>query len=604
MRDDVGWAAKGATMRYLRYALLGLLVVAAMFIDSSSATASPGITTRVSVDSSGNQGDDASFHGVISGNGRFVAFASRATNLVPGDTNDTSDVFVHDRQTGITERVSVDSDGNQGDGPSQRPFSPPALSEDGRFVAFVSGATNLVPGDTNGAYDVFVHDRDTGATTRVSVSSEGIQGAKDSAEIAISGDGRYVAFASLDIPGEGSGVLVHDRQTGSTTLVASAADNPSISGDGRYIAYQTSQIHVYDQQTGYVELVSVDSAGTAGVGQSNFPAISADGRYVAFRSLASNLVAEDTNGSPDVFVHDRQTSVTSRVSVDSIGLQGNGPSNFPGISADGRYVGFSSLASNLVPGDFNSGYDTFVYDRQTGIQSRVSVASDGTEPWFGGSDVHTSVSGDGRYIAFDSMAMNLVVPDANTIALDVYVHDQDPDGDGVPDSVDNCPLVANPIQENSVHPGTPEGDHCDDPDGDLVFDIVDNCPNTSNPGQENADGDGWGDACETADCIAVATVWVTPPGDTDCDGWTTADENFIGTDPGVNCGGDLAWPPDFDGSQSVDIFDVIVLEPPVFGSVAPGPPYEARFDLQPSGGIDIFDVLRMAPPVFFATCTP
>ena len=214
----------------------------------------------------------------------------------------------------------------------------------------------------------------------------------------------------------------------------------------------------------------------------------------------------------------------------------------------------------------------------------------------------------------------------------------DGDGDGVADIVDNCPSTPNAGQENvdadafgdvcdteGPSPnsnGVGGGDDCIDgvdndgdaltdaaestcdSDGDTVSDVVDNCPSTPNAGQENADGDQWGDACETPECIAVATVWVTPSGDEDCDGWTTTDEGFIGTDPNDACGGDLTWPPDFDGSQGVDIFDVLFLAPPVFFSVAPGPPYEARFDLQPSGGIDIFDALRMAPPVFFATCTP
>jgi hypothetical protein len=142
-----------------------------------------------------------------------------------------------------------------------------------------------------------------------------------------------------------------------------------------------------------------------------------------------------------------------------------------------------------------------------------------------------------------------------------------------------------------------------DSDGDGFLDSVDNCPDTANPGQENQDGDPFGDACETADCIAVATAWVTPPGDEDCDGWTTAGENFIGTDPDLHCGPG-AWPPDFNDSLQVDIFDALFFAPPVFFSTAPGPPYSPRFDLVPNGTIDIFDVLKMAPPMFFATCTP
>src|SRR5437660_1328853 len=248
-------------------------------------------TVRVSVASGGTEGDDASLGSALSADGRFVAFDSAATDLVAGDTNGASDVFVHDRQTGTTERVSVASDGTQANNVS----SYPALSADGRFVAFQSDATNLVAGDTNGATDVFVHDRQTGATERVSVASGGgTQGNRNS--------GGFFAF----------------------------------------------------------------------------PALSADGRLVAFQSDATNLVARDTNGATDVFVHDRQTGTTERVSVASGGSQGNGFSAGPVLSADGRFVAFHSTATNLVAGDTNGATDVFVHDRQTGTTERVSVASGGT----------------------------------------------------------------------------------------------------------------------------------------------------------------------------------------------------------------------------------
>src|SRR5207249_2543647 len=225
----------------------------------------------VSVASDGTQGNAASAGAALSADGRFVAFHSTATNLVAGDTNGKTDVFVHDRQTGITERVSVASDGTQGNNAS----SYPALSADGRLVAFQSDATNLVAGDTNGATDVFVHDRQTGTTERVSVSS----------------------------------------------------------------------------------------GGTEGNGFSAAPALSADGRFVAFHNTATNLVAGDTNGKTDVFVHDRQTGTTERVSVASDGTQGNGPSSGAALSADGGLVAFHGTATNLVAGDTSGTYDVFVHDR-------------------------------------------------------------------------------------------------------------------------------------------------------------------------------------------------------------------------------------------------
>ena len=257
-----------------------------------------------------------------------MVFYSSASNLVSGDTNGWSDIFVHDRQTGQTTRVSVASDGTQGNSASDKP----SISSDGRYVAFKSTATNLVSGDTNGFIDVFVHDRQTGQTTRVSLASDSTQGNGDSYSPSISADGRYVAFRS-------------------------SASN-LVSGDTN----GTSDIFVHDRQGGGTTRVSVASDGTQGNGDSYSPSISADGRYVAFMSAASNLVSGDTCCS-DIFVHDRQSGQTTRVSVASDGAQGNNHSWYPSISADGRYVAFHSYASNLVSGDTNSAPDVFVHDR-------------------------------------------------------------------------------------------------------------------------------------------------------------------------------------------------------------------------------------------------
>jgi Tol biopolymer transport system component len=265
----------------------------------------------------------------ISADGRYVAFASGASNLVPGDTNGWADVFVHDQQTGQTSLVSVAADGMQGNGGSWGP----SISADGRYVAFTSEASNLVPGDANGVQDVFVHDRETEQTSRVSLAADGTEGNSHSAGPSMSADGRYVAFrswASNLVPGDTNGMLdifIHDRQTGQTSRVSVATD------------------------------------GTEGNSHSAGPSISADGRYVAFISEASNLVPGDTNGQQDIFVHDRQTGQTSRVSVAADGTQGNGGSYWPSISANGRYVAFMSEASNLVPGDTNGQQDVFVHDR-------------------------------------------------------------------------------------------------------------------------------------------------------------------------------------------------------------------------------------------------
>jgi Tol biopolymer transport system component len=327
-----------------------------------------------------------------------VAFESEATNLVAGDTNGFFDIFVHDRQTGATTRVSVDSAGIEGIGAS---FNP-SISSDGGYVAFESDV-DFVADIAN--FDVYVHDRQTGATTLVSVDSAGTPGDLDSTDPCISSDGRYVAFESIAIK-----------------LVA-----PDTNGN--------VHIFVRDLLAGTTTLVSVDSVGAEGNGDSSSCSISSDGRYVAFVSNADNLlgVGNDNNGFLDVFVHDLQTGTTTLASVDSAGIQGNGVSNFPSISGDGRYVAFVSDADNLlgVGNDNNVSTDVFVHDRDAdgngtydepgGISTvRVSVDLDGVE---GNDDSNSpSMSADGKSVTFKSDATNLVAGDTN-LAPDIFVDD-------------------------------------------------------------------------------------------------------------------------------------------------------------------------------------
>ncbi|MBU0511337.1 MAG: calcium-binding protein [Chloroflexi bacterium] len=353
-----------------------------------------GDTTRVSVDSDGTQGIGVSQYPVISDDGYIVAFQSYASNLVLNDTNGKADIFVHDTQTGQTTRVNVASDGTQGNHSFQNPGSY-AISPDGRYVAFDSLASNLVPGDTNDYMDIYVHDRQTGQTSLVSVASgEPEEYFYSSSSPSISLGGRYVAFvsnASNLVPGDTNGyddIFVRDTQIGVTSRVSMAYD------------------------------------GTQGNSTSYNPAISADGQYVAFYSTASNLVPGDTNNTGDIFVRNRLLSQTIRVSVASDGTQGDEFAGSSSISADGRYVAFASFATNLVPGDTNSKFDVFVHDTQTGQTSRVSVASDGTQGnWTSGS-FGLDISADGRYVAFSSGATNLV-PNDTSFAEDVYVHESE-----------------------------------------------------------------------------------------------------------------------------------------------------------------------------------
>ncbi len=403
------------------------------------------MTSRVSVDSGGVQGDNASEAPSFSDDGRYVVFKSAATNLVPSDTNNEYDVFVHDRQSGTTERVSVDSGGAQGNNSSWAP----SISADGRYVAFASYATNLVVGDTNNHGDVFVHDRQTGTTQRVSVSSGGVQGNGHCGGPSISVDARFVAFGSYStnlVGGDTNSVadvFVHDRQSGTTERVSvdsgGAQGNgfsafPSVSADGRYLAFQSaasnliagdtnnaSDLFVHDRQSGTTERVSISSGGAQGNDRSENPSISADGRYVAFESYATNLVVGDSNSRADVFFHDRQGGTTERVSVASGGAQGNNGSFAATISVEGRYVAFYSYATNLVSGDTNGDYDVFVHDLQSGTTERMSVALSGAQ---GNADSSSpSISADGRCVAFESWANNLVGGDTND-HVDVFLRDR------------------------------------------------------------------------------------------------------------------------------------------------------------------------------------
>jgi WD40-like Beta Propeller Repeat len=343
-------------------------------IDVFMRDTAAGTTTRVSVDSAENQANLSSFNGAISANGRYVAFESTASNLVTGDTNRNVDVFVRDTVAGTTTRVSVSSASSQANnaGGSYRP----AISANGRYVAFYSYATNLVAGDTNATPDVFVRDTVAGTTTRVNVDGAGNQANDLSQFPAISADGRYVGFNSS-----------------ASNLVAGDTNNR---GD----------VFLRDTVAGTTTLVSVDSAGNQAIGGSSFPALAADGRYVAFWSDASNLVAGDTNNMSDVFLRDTVAGTTTRVSVGSAGNEASDESSSPVISVNGRYVAFISAASNLVDGDTNNRSDVFVRDTLAGTTTRVSV--DGTGNQANDGSYRSAISADGRYVAFISVASNLV----------------------------------------------------------------------------------------------------------------------------------------------------------------------------------------------------
>lgn len=482
-----------------------------------------GITTRVSLSSSGTAGNAASTRPTISDDGRYVAFRSAATNLVAGDTNQAEDIFLRDRTTSTTVRLNVDANGAEtvGVGPASGRAS---VSEDGRYVAFFSAADDLVPNDTNMAEDVFVRDRRTGETVRVSVNSSGVQGNGKSNRPSISAAGRYIAFysdASNLVGGDSPtfdaiscplctgvrDIFVHDRLAGTTERVSvdssgvaanESCTQPSISADGRYVAFQSSagnlvggdsngleDIFVHDRSSGSTVRVSVSSLGVQSLdGDSDLPSISADGRYVAFWSKAGNLVSGDTapfdsalcptcTGRADIFVHDRDSDengildevgnvATVRVSVASSGVAADADSDRPWMAAGGRYVGFISEATNLVANDHNGHTDVFVHDLDTATTTRVSISTLGLEGNFGSDRV--TLSSDGRFVALRSKADNLVPGDNPSEDLDtcptssgvrdVFLHDRDSDRNGTYDEPGGVTTTRVSLSSHQV-PGNP-----------------------------------------------------------------------------------------------------------------------------------------------------
>jgi Tol biopolymer transport system component len=343
------------------------------------------ITSRASVGTLGFEPDGRSSEPSISSRGRCVAFTSEASNLAADDINGVADIFLRDRQRRTTQRISQTPDGSDADGAS----SAAAVSGNGRFVAFTSEATNLVPSDTNGVSDVFVHDRATQETTRVSVDSSGVAGNGDSSGVCISRRGRFVAFVS-------------------------AADN-LVSGDTN----STGDVFLHDRTTAETRRVSLDAASVEANGASARPSLSPRGRHIAYESLATNLVAGDTNGVRDIFWADLQTGSVLRVSVDDGGAQADGPSSYPSISRKGRMVSFQSAATNLDPADLNALEDVFLHGVMDGTTRMVSLGLFLSQP--DGDSVQPRLSTNGRRLGFSSSATNLVENDLNG-QDDVFVY--------------------------------------------------------------------------------------------------------------------------------------------------------------------------------------
>jgi Tol biopolymer transport system component len=411
-----------------------------------------GLTFLVSSTAGGAQANGGSAYPSITADGRYVAFWSGATNLVTGDTNAELDIFVKDRQTGATERASVSSAGVQANN-----YSYGQIAAGGRYVVFASEATNLVPGDTNAKEDIFIRDLQTDTTARLSITSDGVQATGASSYPAISTDGALVVFQSTAnnltvgdtaIPDgvfiTGADIFIRDRNSNQTSIVSRLyapmesngnSSNPAVSTDGRYVAFQSnstslvpgdsmgnySKVFVRDMQTRQSVIASVSSSGVLSIGDSTNPSISGDGQVVSFTSASSALVAGDTNGTTDIFIRNLTAAQTVRASVSSTGAQGNDTSTQARLSRDARFVCFSSYATNLVSGDTNSQPDVFVRDLVAGSTERISVASDGSQA--NSSSWVCAISSNGRFVAFQSYASNLVAGDTNA-KPDIFIRDR------------------------------------------------------------------------------------------------------------------------------------------------------------------------------------
>ena len=492
------------------------LAITLIFTREGVSFGSPGFTERVSVASDGTEASlTVLVAPAMSDHGRFVAFSSMGT-LVSGDANNAPDVFVRDRLLNSTERVSIASNGEEANGGS---FEDVSMSADGRFVAFVSFASNLVSGDTDGEGDVFVHDRSLGTTELVSVSSDGTGGHGDAGSFSrpsISDEGRIVAFASYSadlVSGDTNGmidVFVHDRVLRTTERVNLSSDGEqavgnisirqTISGDGRYVLFESGANNLVPGDTGNFDVfvrdrllqkterltIGWDASESNGDSVAGVPGISSDGRIAVFYSLADNLVSDDTNGVVDVFVRDLTQGTVERVSTAANGDQSNSHSFEPAVSSNGQYITFVSGATNLTPDDNNSFNDVFIRDLSSRITNRVSITTDGVES--NGHSHFPDVDSTGRVVVFSSNASNLVIGDMND-SPDVFVHDDgekrgDTDGDGISDAQDACPSDPDDFLGPSESAGPPAvGDGCPeapatDSDSDGILDAQDMCPDT------------------------------------------------------------------------------------------------------------------------------
>jgi Tol biopolymer transport system component len=410
-----------------------------------------GSVRRVTLGASGTQIEGYAIARAISADGQTLMMQSPAMSLVPGSTSNPFRTFLRDLTTGSIRHVTFREDAPGSDDY----FSEGTLSADGSVVFALSWTDGIVAADRNDFYDVYRQAAAGGGVQRLSTAHAGSSAAyanghsgHDWRGMAGSEDGRWIAFSSSAdnlVVGDLNGVddvFLRDRLLGMTWRISllpggiespCASTAPSVSRDGRYVAFTscgglasvgfpgTYEIYRYDRVSGQTELVSATMSGFAS-GINGDASISDDGRQIAFYSCSSALVADDTNGHCDAFVRDMDMAVTTLASRKPAGGSGNSAAFSPTVSGDGRYVLFNSAASDLVANDSNGLNDVFVFDRITRLVERVNVDSTGTQAE--GESEGSAISRDGRHVAFGSSAPNLIGPANTDTYYSVFVRDR------------------------------------------------------------------------------------------------------------------------------------------------------------------------------------
>lgn len=365
-----------------------LLIIILIFILSVCGVAEASVNTTkiISIPTNESLSNNNSYEPSISADGRYIAFTSYANNLVLNDNNGFCDIFIRDNHLNTTKRISISNTGEEGNGNSFEP----SISSNGRYVAFTSYATNLVPDDNNGFSDVFIYDLFLNITKLVSISSKGEQGNQNSHGASINGNGHFIAFTSF-----------------ATNLVTDDTN-------------EASDIFIRDMVSATTKRCSVSSKGSQGNFDSADPSISDDGQFISFTSSANNLVAEDSNECADIFVYNQLGGIEI-VSISNKGEKGNYDSCKSSINGNGNYVSFISWADNLVDGDGDRWQDLFVYDRLLKKTERIApiVHWDEGESFYGAA----AISADGNCIAFVSRPF-LIYNDLPIYIFNIFAHNR------------------------------------------------------------------------------------------------------------------------------------------------------------------------------------